>query len=1654
LPNSTLVRKETLQFQSDERRIAMKRATFLLAAGIFLVFCLLFLSLGMGLRTAYADIDTGLVAYWAFDDGSGGTAKDSAGTNDGTLAGDPQWVAGYLNGALQFDGADDYVRAAHIPFDNQTFTIAMWVNPVLYTAEQIIFSQTQSSTTNLDMHFRLGGPGSASGNVPEGGARMGFYSNDLDTAGGIIEDNNWYHLTFWYDFENGDRRIYINGVQAAQAAATPYLGASGDTLIGSWWGTSQWFRGIIDEVRVYHRALTADDITELFNWSGGTKAKAGPDVWMYGNEQGTLDGSKSSSATTFAWSQVKKPGDPDITITNPNQATATFTPPGTQIGYILTFNLTVTGETGTDDDEVQYFVRAINVPKVAPSNVKIHPVDQGATLGFRLLWDPLIDAEKYQGALKLGTQYFWLYNTTNAYMDFTGGAEGVEQTVAVRGENKFSILGSPDPSKHGLQSADVTYKVMRNLALPASLQGGYPPASYVTKVSPSGGGAGLNNLVVEDNVNSSGTPKLEDYWGYLWDQPKYFDRIVYYTGQFGAGGWFTSLKVQYTQDGTNWIDVPGAQIVPPYDFTDSAAGRTRYSRYDIYIPTVRGTGIRIYGTPGGLDQYTSVGELEIYGDETRPEQFLLVQGVDATYPEAGTATLDGSYSFSTRGPITSWKWEKVSGPDVTINNSTSARATFTAPIVSSDTQMVFKLTAGDGTETLSDSDVRIAIKNLITTSVAGADQRVMEGTAVTLDGSGSMSTTGTLSYLWTQTAGTPAGVTGSTAKTVNFTAPVLWGFTDDLKFKLDVNDGSGTSSDEVVVTVYNVAGLVSPLGPGFFQDVLHLGTDADDRFTAPLGVNNDQLITFGGQAKVNPRPAELYDFTGTNVTVTTNPAVWTPLHSASGWYGTGDALEYFIQYYHIYIISPENRDVRWHFYHDDPVRLWNNGVLALSRDGAGGEFVRFGSAAQGRGLNKGLNSITFKFEEIAGGNYVAIGATDLAGNEFTDLQYSLGLPMGIADAYAARKLPDWYEPNGTVDVSLSFRVNPANTPGSVSIREVIPPGIPMANITAPGATVTPSGIVWTLTGNQVKTSTITYSMTIPEDMTQGLDFAGTVSFGTTSADIIGEDIVYAVPTEPLYLVVEMLMGAHLSWAAPATEGTASYNVFRSVNGGTWTLIGSTSAASFVDSLATAGNNYSYAVSAVGVNGMEGPQSSPTPQAQLPAAGTFQTREAEDFNYNGGQFPWTSAVTVTALESPSATEIGTPQQYDYYHPATGGPAAAGRSYRPLDNRNDQPDPADANSGTGVAIETVLDDGTTDVYHTNIGWINAGSWYRYGFNVTQTGWVKLTFRVAAPDPATIAAYWDEELIGTASFDTNSWHTLTWVTMEQFEETDTGVHHLRVALLSGGYNFDKIAIGFNWTPPKRETIWSDNFDSYTSDANVKAGGWTIENGSGYPDAAWRLWDTEGPMLNNQDPNLAGMYDKYMISDSDLAPDADLDERLVSKEVDCSNHIKVRLNFTKNYNAYEDPDHLQVAEVDIRVFDNGVWGNWVNLGHWDRDTGSSSTPEQMDIASLADKKKIQVRWHFFGATWDYWFAIDQVRVSGEPLPTEAKITKLTPAAGKLTLIWTVFGTKQYTVQQTDNLVGGPWVSAPGTWPISAQTWTSGDLSGTKKLFYRVMGQ
>jgi len=72
--------------------------------------------------------EEGLFAHWKFVDGSGGTAVDSAGTNNGILNGEPTWTNGRIEGALSFDGVDDYVAAPTIvPLIGNTVTVQAWI---------------------------------------------------------------------------------------------------------------------------------------------------------------------------------------------------------------------------------------------------------------------------------------------------------------------------------------------------------------------------------------------------------------------------------------------------------------------------------------------------------------------------------------------------------------------------------------------------------------------------------------------------------------------------------------------------------------------------------------------------------------------------------------------------------------------------------------------------------------------------------------------------------------------------------------------------------------------------------------------------------------------------------------------------------------------------------------------------------------------------------------------------------------------------------------------------------------------------------------------------------------------------------------------------------------------------------------------------------------------------------------------------------------------------------------------------------------------------------------------------------------------------------------------------------------------------------------
>lgn len=104
-----------------------------------------------------------------------------------------------------------------------------------------------------------------------------------------------------------------------------------------------------------------------------------------------------------------------------------------------------------------------------------------------------------------------------------------------------------------------------------------------------------------------------DFWGYTWPYAQNLNRVVYTTGDMHPeGGWFTEdgggLRVQVRQD-FQWLDVEEIDISPEYPFDETAGA---HATYVIDFEDTWGDGVRIIGSPGGPERFTTIGELEVY----------------------------------------------------------------------------------------------------------------------------------------------------------------------------------------------------------------------------------------------------------------------------------------------------------------------------------------------------------------------------------------------------------------------------------------------------------------------------------------------------------------------------------------------------------------------------------------------------------------------------------------------------------------------------------------------------------------------------------------------------------------------------------------------------------------------------------------------------------------------------------------------------------------------------------------------------------------------------------------------------------------------------------------------------------------------------------
>jgi hypothetical protein len=203
-----------------------------------------------------------LIAHWALDESEGDIAYDSVGENPGTLYGGPAWqpARGRFNGALQFDGGDDYVSTPAVlnPAEGVLSTFA-WVKGGL--PGQVVLSQTGTGGETWMGADVLGGY-LVSGLVPPPAGRT--VTPALESQF-VITDDQWHHVGFVWD--GSYRHLYANGVEVAvdPSRVGPLTSSDGNIFIGAGKGldaTSFWY-GLIDDVRIYNQALDCEEIETL-----------------------------------------------------------------------------------------------------------------------------------------------------------------------------------------------------------------------------------------------------------------------------------------------------------------------------------------------------------------------------------------------------------------------------------------------------------------------------------------------------------------------------------------------------------------------------------------------------------------------------------------------------------------------------------------------------------------------------------------------------------------------------------------------------------------------------------------------------------------------------------------------------------------------------------------------------------------------------------------------------------------------------------------------------------------------------------------------------------------------------------------------------------------------------------------------------------------------------------------------------------------------------------------------------------------------------------------------------------------------------------------------------------------------------------------------
>jgi Concanavalin A-like lectin/glucanases superfamily len=208
----------------------------------------------------------GMVGWWPGD----GNANDIVGGDNGTLQGGATYAAGEVGEAFSLNGTDAFVLAPDVPDLDPTSAGSQdaWVK----------FNQLPSVAGHIMEIIGKGGFGTDFDLQAEADNRFHFYiaAGAEVSSTTTIQTGVWYHVAGTWDSKTG-LKIYVNGVLEGTNAALVTRTASGAALmIGNQPAFGpRLFNGLIDEVQVFDRALTAAEVETIFEAGSTGQCKVG-----------------------------------------------------------------------------------------------------------------------------------------------------------------------------------------------------------------------------------------------------------------------------------------------------------------------------------------------------------------------------------------------------------------------------------------------------------------------------------------------------------------------------------------------------------------------------------------------------------------------------------------------------------------------------------------------------------------------------------------------------------------------------------------------------------------------------------------------------------------------------------------------------------------------------------------------------------------------------------------------------------------------------------------------------------------------------------------------------------------------------------------------------------------------------------------------------------------------------------------------------------------------------------------------------------------------------------------------------------------------------------------------------------------------------------